>query len=123
MMREKITFIRVTPTQDENGDLTNQETIIYHPSGAEVVEINPSIDLIAQQANINSIIRVKIRYNPEIPIRIGDKIEWRGFRFNSLTMKVDPRRTYVLINAMSEMETTQRDEFGNTLQTELQEEI
>lgn len=123
MMREKITFIRVTPTQGEDGDLVNQEQVIYQPSGAEVQEVTPSMDLIAQQANLNTLIRVKIRYNPEIPIRIGDKIEWRGFRFNSLTMKVDPRRTWVMINAMSEMETTQRDAFGDTLQTELQEEI
>ena len=108
-MREKVKFIRITTTQDATGRIVNTESIYYEPKGAEVTEIQPSLDTIVGQDSISMLINVKIRYNPEVFIRIGDKIEWRGFRFNSIVMKVDPWRRFISIKAMSEMETSDRD--------------
>lgn len=127
-LREKIKFIRVTTTQDVDGELVNSESTYYEPQGAQVTELQPSVDVIAQQQNLTTIIEVKLRYNPEVSIINGDKIEWRGFRFNALSPKVDPLRRWVTIKAFSEIETTDREEGdtppsgdeSNTLQATLQ---
>jgi hypothetical protein len=108
-LREKIAFIRVSQTQDSTGQLVNTESIYYEPKGASVTEITPSNDVIIQQENISTLIQVVIRYNPEIAIIVGDKIEWRGFRFNALAPKVDPMRGWITIKAFSEIETTSRN--------------
>lgn len=108
MLREKITFIRVAQTQDVNGDLVTTETVIYSPKGAQVREITPSVDMVAQQQNITTLIEIKIRYNPEVSILAGDFVLWRGFRFSSLSPSVDPLRRWITIKAFSEMETTLR---------------
>lgn len=108
MMREKVQFIRVTSTQDSTGQLVNTEETYYQPQAVEVRELQPSVDVIAQQQNINGLIEIKMRYNPEISIINGDKIEWRGFRFNALSPKVDPLRRWITIKAFSEIETTDR---------------
>lgn len=107
-MREKVQFIRVTQTQDSTGQLVNTESVYYEPLGVSVKEITPSVDVIAQQQNITTLIEVKMRYNPEKPVINGDKIEWRGFRFVALSPKVDPLRRWVYIKAFSEIETTDR---------------
>jgi len=107
-LREKVSFIRSIKSQDSTGQLVNAELTYYQPMGASVKELTPSIDLIAQQQSISSLIEIKIRYNPEISIINGDKISWRGFRFNALAPKVDPLRRWITIKAFSEIETTNR---------------
>ena len=125
--REKIEFVRINQTQDSSGQLVSSETFYYQPKAASVQEIKPSIDLIAQQQNISSLIKVVLRYNPEVAILNGDKIEWRGFRFNALAPKVDRFRRYIEIMAFSEMETTSRNSsqilLSNTLQSVLQFQV
>lgn len=124
--REKISFIRVTSTQDSSGQLVNTETTYYEPKAASVEEVRSSIDVIVQQQNISQLIKVVIRYNPEISILNGDKIEWRGYRFNALSPKVDRFRRYIEIMAFSEIESTNRQgegpdpNFENNLQASLQ---
>lgn len=108
MLREKIKFIRANKIQDESGQLVSEEDVFYSPKGASVTQLTPSVDVIAQQQNISSLIEIVIRYNPEISIINGDKIEWRGFRFNALSPQVDPLRRWIRIKAFSEIETTQR---------------
>lgn len=107
--REKIQFIRVSQSQDETGQLVNIETTYFEPKAASVEEIKASVDVIVQQQNISQLIKIKLRYNPEMAILNGDKIEWRGFRFNALAPKVDRYRRYIEIMAFSEMETTDRN--------------
>lgn len=107
-LREKISFSRIVQSQDNTGQLVNVETVYYSPKGAMVKELQPSVDVIAQQQNLSSVIEIVIRYNPEIAIINGDKITWRGFRFNALSPKVDALRRWITIRAFSEIETTDR---------------
>jgi hypothetical protein len=108
--REKISFIRVSQTQDPNtGDMVNVETIYYQPKAAQVNEVRSSTDIIAQQQNITQFLKVKLRYNPEIEILNGDFIEWRGFRFTNLSFKVDAYRRWIEVMCFSEIETTGRN--------------
>lgn len=107
--RERISFIRVSQTQDETGQLVNVETTYYSPKAAEVTEVRSSVDVIVQQQNVTQLIKVRLRYNPEMAILNGDKIEWRSFRFNALSPKVDRYRRYIEIMAFSEIETTDRN--------------
>jgi RNA processing factor Prp31 len=113
-MREKVSFIRVTESQDSTGQLINSEIIYYQPKGVSVKQISGSVDMIIQQQNIISLIEIEMRYNPEISIINGDKIEWRGFRFNALSPIVDPLRRYIKIKAFSEIESTNRTGEPNT---------
>jgi hypothetical protein len=106
--REKIKFVRVTQTQDSSGNLVNSEVVFYAPKAVVVQELKPSVDLIVQQQNISQLIKVTLRYNPEVSIINGDKILWRSFRFNALAPKVDRFRKYIEIMAFSEIETTDR---------------
>jgi hypothetical protein len=112
-MREKVKFIRVTSNQDSTGQLLNSEKVFYEPKGVDVKEVTPSVDVIAQQQNLTMMIEIKMRYNPTIAIINGDKIEWRGFRFNALSPKVDPLRRWITIKAFSEIESTNRSGSGN----------
>jgi hypothetical protein len=110
MMREKIDFYRVTVSQDSNtGNLTNTETLYYSPKGATVKEIKPSLDVLVGQERPSTLIQIMLRYNPETPILQGDKIYWRGFKFNAIQTKIDPLRRYIYITANSEIETTDRN--------------
>ena len=108
-MIEKIRFFRVHLTPDPMGGSISTEETIWEPQGAEVREMRPSTELIATQQNISQVIRIRCRYNPEIAIKIGDKIEWRGFTFNSLLPTVDRRTRMMEIMAVSEIETTDRE--------------
>jgi hypothetical protein len=108
-MREKVSFIRVSEDQDSTGQLVNSETVYYEPRGVSVRQISASVDMIIQQQNITSLIEIEMRYNPQISILNGDKIEWRGFRFNALSPIVDPLRRFIKIKAFSEIETTSRE--------------
>ncbi len=108
-MIEKIRFYRITLVPDGMGGSIPTEETIWEPQGAEVQEMRPSTELIATQQNISQVIRIRCRYNPEIAIKIGDKIEWRGFTFNSLLPTVDRRTRMMEIMAVSEIETTDRE--------------
>lgn len=106
---ERIRFYRTVLVPDGMGGSIPAEETIWEPQGAEVQEMRPSTELIATQQNISQVIRIRCRYNPEIAIKIGDKIEWRGFIFNSLLPTVDRRTRMMEIMAVSEIETTYRE--------------
>lgn len=108
-MIEKIRFYRTVLVPDGMGGSIPTEETIWEPQGAEVREMLPSTELIATQQNISQVIRIRCRYNPEIAIKIGDKISWRGFIFNSLLPTVDRRTRMMEIMAVSEIETTDRE--------------
>lgn len=108
-MIERIRFYRTTLVPDDMGGSIPAEETIWEPQGAEVKEMRPSTELIATQQNISQVIRIRCRYNPEIAIKIGDKISWRGFVFNSLLPTVDRRTRMMEIMAVSEIETTDRE--------------
>lgn len=106
---EKIRFFRVQLVSDGMGGNVSTEVTIWQPQGVSVEELKPSEELVATQQNISQLIRIKCRYNPEISIKIGDKIEWRGFIFNTLLPTVDRRTRMMEIMAVSEIETTDRE--------------
>lgn len=106
---EKIRFFRTIYEPDGMGGNVPTEITVWEPQGASVEELKPNPELIATQQNISQVIRVKCRYNPEISILVGDKIEWRGFIFNTLLPTVDRRTRMMVIMAVSEIETTDRE--------------
>jgi len=108
VLREKVSFIRVTQDQDSTSQLVNTETVYYEPRGARVRTLLSSTDVIVQQQNQTSLIEVTVRYNPTVAILNGDIIVWRGFRFNAMSPIVDEMRRWVTIKAFSEIETTSR---------------
>ena len=106
---EKIRFYRTILTDDGMGGSTSTEVTIWEPQGANIQEMKPNPEIVATQLNISQVIRIRCRYNPEISIRLGDKVEWRGFTFNTLLPTVDRRSRMMEIMAVSEIETTDRE--------------
>lgn len=111
---EKIRFFRTVYTPDGMGGNIPTEITVWEPQGASVEELKPNAEMVATQQNISQVIRIKCRYNPEISIVIGDKIEWRGFVFNTLLPTVDRRTRMMVIMAVSEIETTDRENNADT---------
>lgn len=106
-LRDRISIQRKTTSQTpDGGSETVWDTI--HDTYADVEEVRPSVDVIAQQQNIQIMIRVRIRYNPELSIKNGDRIEWRGFILVAMAPKVDPLRRWIEFVAHSEIEETER---------------
>jgi len=81
---------------------------------AAVVEQRSNPEMIANQENIHNYVHFKIRYRPEIYIKISDRLTWRGFTFIVNNIKVDPLRTQIDIYVTSEMETSQRSTDATT---------
>ena len=107
-MIEKGKFVRDQLTSDGAGGNTITEEIIWEPSFVMVREIVPSNDLIATQRNIKMLIEIECRYNPEIPILVGDKFIYRGFTFMTMLPTVDRVGRMMKIRAYAEVETTAR---------------
>lgn len=108
--REKITLQRQTQTgTDQFGNPVFEWVTYYEPKAVELWELEPSLDVIEQQENQTSYIRIKMRYNPEDPTILGDRIVWRGFSFHSIRTKVDRVKRKIEILCTSEMETTYRE--------------
>lgn len=112
LLRERIKIERSVKTENPAGGWST-EWVKVHDTLAQVAEKKPSLDVIAQQENISTFIEIKIRFNPNVNIKIGDRIEWRGFYFTSMKPLVDFLRTTITILAFSEIETTDRSDGGN----------
>ena len=108
-MREKIVIQKQKRVRVGAGYETTWETF-YSPKSVDVEETSPSIEMLAGQENVSSIIKIKMRYNPEVYVKNGDRIIWRGFNFNSMKFVVDRVKRWIYIFAVAEMETTDRNE-------------
>ena len=107
-LREKITFqepIRVS--NDSGGYTTTYSDVLDTFAAVEEVSSNPY--LIANQENIDNLVRITIRYRPVLPIENGYRAVWRGFNFTVNNIKVDPMRTKIEIMVHSDMETSDRN--------------
>lgn len=111
LLRENIRVKRSVKTENPAGGWTT-DWVTVHETLAKVEEKKPSLDVIAQQENMSTFIEIKIRFNPNVNIKIGDRITWRGFVFTSMKPTVDMLRTTITILAFSEIETTDRGNGG-----------
>lgn len=102
-------------TPDGTGGSTFAEFAIWTPQAAQITEMEPTIEMIATQENLNQAVKVKVRYNPEVTIELGDKFKWRGFTFNSIRIKVDRIKRMQEIIATSEIETNDREDTTGSL--------
>ena len=105
-MIEKIAFIRGIYEPDGAGGQIYTDVVIWEPQGAKVEQVSINNEIIASQENINTVIKVTCRYNPEIDILAGDKILWRGYLFNGLRPKVDRIKRTMVIMATAQKEST-----------------
>ena len=109
-LREKIQIQRpVRVANDSGGFDTVYETILN--TFAMVVEDRSNPNLVASQENIYNYVHFKIRYRPEIFLKIADKIDWRGNNFIVNNIKVDYLRTQIDIYVNSDIESSQRQGF------------
>lgn len=107
-LREKISIDR--PTRVPIGGGAYDTTYInFLNTFAMVVEERSNPELIANQENIKNYVHFKIRYRPEIYIKISDRLTWRGFYFIVNNIKVSALRSQIDIYVNSEMETSSRE--------------
>lgn len=109
MRREKVTFQRQVRTTDANGEPTTEWVTFYQPAAVKLTEVSPSLDIIAQQENVSMFVNINMRYNPEIEIKLGDRILWREFTLHSIRTKTDRVKRKVEILCTSEIETSDRE--------------
>lgn len=106
-LREKIIVQRPVRVQDNTGGFDTTYTTLLN-TFAKVVEERSNPDLVANQENISNYVHFKIRYRPIVPLKIADRLVWRGFNFTVNNIKVDPLRTSIDIYVNQEMETSER---------------
>lgn len=106
-LREKITFQEPVKVSNGSGGFDTTWTDVLD-TFASVEEVRSNPYLIANQENIDQLVRITIRYRPVVPIENGYRAVWRGFNFIVNNIKVDPLRTKIEILVHSEMETSMR---------------
>lgn len=107
-LREKVTIDR--PVRTPIGGGSSDTTYIpLLDTYAAVVEERSNPEMIANQENIKNYVHFKIRYRPEIYIKISDRLTWRGFHFIVNNIKVTALRSQIDIYVNSEMETSSRE--------------
>lgn len=106
-LREKIIVQRPVRVQDNTGGFDTTYTTLLN-TFAKVVEERSNPDLVANQENISNYVHFKIRYRPIVPLKIADRLVWRGFNFTVNNIKVDPLRTSIDIYVNQQMETSER---------------
>ena len=108
-LREKIVI--QAPIRTEIGGGAYETTYTQRlATYAMVVEERSNPNLVGSQENIQNYVHFKIRYRPQIEIKIGDRIVWRDFNFIVNNIKVSGLRTQIDIFVNSEMETSNRGE-------------
>jgi head-tail adaptor len=107
-LREKISIDRPirTPLGGGASDATYMNLL---NTFAMVVEERSDPEMIANQENIVNYVHFKIRYRPEIYIKLSDRLTWRGFYFIVNNIKVSALRSQIDIYVNSEMETSRRE--------------
>jgi len=113
-LREKILIERPIRTDAGGGafPITGYDEILN--TYAAVVEERSNPEMIANQENIKNYVHFKIRYRPEIYIKISDRLTWRGFHFIVNNIKVTALRSQIDIFVNSEMETSSREPESTT---------
>jgi SPP1 family predicted phage head-tail adaptor len=108
-LRERIEIKSPQRTQNDSGGFSTAYTSLL-TTYADVMQLSPSKDLIAQQANIIQPYQFKIRYRISPVLKIGQTIEWRKRSFEILGFEWDLMRTYITITAKTTNNTTDNGE-------------
>lgn len=109
LLRDKITVERPVRTSIGGGAYDTTYTPILS-TFSQVIEKRSDPAQVAGQENIYNFVSFRMRYRPDIFIKNGDRLTWRGNVFTVNNIKVDYLRTFIEIFVSSEMETSQRSE-------------
>lgn len=106
-LNQKISIKRSAFIQTNSGGATNTESVLVD-TFAEVIEKSSRDVLNSSQEGIENFIEILIRYRPNLVIKNGDVIVWRGFEYTINNILIDPRRTYIKFIVVSNMNTSLR---------------
>jgi len=109
-LREKLAFYRSAKTSNGSGGFDWNDALLLR-TYAKVVEERSAPVVVANQENAQNQVHFEIRYRPDVPIKMDDKMVWRGNEFIVNNIKVDPLRTKIDIYVSSYIETSQREGF------------
>lgn len=112
-LREKVLIERPVRTELGGGAFETTYISILN-TFAMVVEERSNPEMVANQENIINYVHFRIRYRPEIYIKIADRITWRDFTFIINNIKVSSLRSQIDIYVNSEMETSKRSTDATT---------
>lgn len=106
-LKDKVQFLRSiqTPNGSGGGTFAPGE---YLDTFAEVIELKSNPDQIAEGIKVNQLVKITIRYRPDLQIVNGDMVNWRGFSLIVNNFVVDPRRTQIEIIAHIDAGNTKR---------------
>jgi len=126
-VRERVQFIRRVRVPDSVGGGTYADQVYWSPPAVFIRQMSNREISLATQKNLSMMIEIECRYNPEVQVKAGDLILWRGFYLTSLAPIPDRANRFMTIKAYSEIETSGRGVpavvASNTLQSTLQSQI
>ena len=93
-------------TQNASGGFTTTYVDVLNPMYCDVIQGQPSDDVIARQEDFIQPFRFVTRYRTDIVFEIGDRIVWRGRNFVLLGFQWGVNRTTLSITAKTDNETT-----------------
>lgn len=107
-LRDKIVFERSVTTTESNYDLSYEWEELLS-TFAKVREKSGGYSYETGSLNGQSRIEIVIRYRPEIPITIGDRVKWRGFEWIVENPPlVDYLRTSIKLEAVLHIKDSKR---------------
>jgi len=106
-LNQKIQFLTPIKSKLDSGGRTFV-FVPYMDTFAEVKEVRSDPGTTDNRLAISTAIVVRIRYRPNLYIKNGDKIIWRGLEYIVDNMKVDPLRTIIEIMVSTHTETSKR---------------
>ena len=113
-LKDKVKIYRPTAAKnDSGGDVYVNDP--YLNTYAEVTEISSDPAEIAKQENVKQVVKVLIRFRPNLSLSNGDLMEWRGSEFILNNFKVDARRTSIEMYCTFIDNTSKRSSESQTL--------
>lgn len=106
-LNQRISIKRIVATQTSSGGAITTENVIID-TFASVLEKSSDPKLVGFQEGIQNFIEILIRYRPDLAIKNGDVIVWRGFNYTINNILVDPQRTFIKFVVASEMNISTR---------------
>lgn len=108
-LREILNFGTPTRVQKSSGGHTVTYADYLTTYGKVVEERSKPYENEGRQV-VETFVKMLIRYRPDVAIKNGDRMQWRGFDYIVDNIKVDPLRTKIEIMVNGNMGTAYRGE-------------
>lgn len=98
-LKEIAAIQRPERTPNGSGGFTTEYVDVLNPMYCDVIQKQPSVDVIASQEKILQLFEFVTRYRTDLEFQIGDRILWRDRHFVLMGFRWDINRIQLIITA------------------------